>query len=708
MCNKLLSLSLSLLQKFSLNNIKRSFTIIELSVALVVAGIIAGGGFTAYKNSNPQLRSDLKKIQESMQSFFNTNGRLPYPAYYKDDKDGENYLKENLTNIKEIKTQSANANQQENQTIQNKVLFGVVPTRTLGLNDDYAYDSYGKNIEYVVNSALTEKIGDENNEYKKADYNVNKEGKYIVSYKNKINENEVITIMPNLSITKIKTNQTTKNAGYILMSKQKQKKCFISIKSNTFEENLPNDNEKIKNNCFANEIIERFYQGYSKDFDEIVVFKSLNDMIYSLSNENETVNEMTQGNIIQYQPRISKKLETEKKDVVGAINEVNNKFKIVRVLDKTQGEEDVLYYLTKDTEDYNAGLYVWDTETEDYESVGGGSGDGTPVGTIISYGGKEIPYGYLLCDGKKYNRTIYKELFNAIGTSYGAGDGSTTFAVPNLNQRFIEGTTADEQVGKYISAGLPNISGSLTIGDGAYWGGGSGIVSGFGGSSSEDPDRGNWGSSTAYFSAQNSNPIYGRSSTVQPASLRVKYLIKYTKKQEKKKDENVLPPKSQLQPQDITFICEAMYPVGSVYINYVDARNPEYILLCGKWESINTNYYLMSVSPAQNNADYDAYNNAYGNFANTYLGECLPNITGNFTSYSAGHGGYLTLTYRMNGVFYSAGGPGFQGCNISTAYCFEGANGIGFNATRSSHRYRDNCLAVRPASYGVYMWKRTG
>ena len=53
------------------------------------------------------------------------------------------------------------------------------------------------------------------------------------------------------------------------------------------------------------------------------------------------------------------------------------------------------------------------------------------AGTIIPWGSSSIPYGWLLCDGSAVSRTNYKALFNAIGTNYGSGDGSTTFNLPN-------------------------------------------------------------------------------------------------------------------------------------------------------------------------------------------------------------------------------------------------------------------------------------
>lgn len=57
-----------------------------------------------------------------------------------------------------------------------------------------------------------------------------------------------------------------------------------------------------------------------------------------------------------------------------------------------------------------------------------------PVGSIQAYGGNSAPWGWLLCQGQAISRATYAELFNVIGTSFGAGDGSTTFNVPDLRE----------------------------------------------------------------------------------------------------------------------------------------------------------------------------------------------------------------------------------------------------------------------------------
>lgn len=63
------------------------------------------------------------------------------------------------------------------------------------------------------------------------------------------------------------------------------------------------------------------------------------------------------------------------------------------------------------------------------------SGNETPVGAILAFGGTAVPAGYLACNGAAFSRLLYAELFAAIGTTWGAGDGSTTFNVPDLMGR---------------------------------------------------------------------------------------------------------------------------------------------------------------------------------------------------------------------------------------------------------------------------------
>ena len=148
-----------------------------------------------------------------------------------------------------------------------------------------------------------------------------------------------------------------------------------------------------------------------------------------------------------------------------------------------------------------------------------------PPGTLIHYAGRTVPSGWLICNGANVSRKDYAALFAAIGTTYGAGDGSTTFGLPNLNGRFLEGTTSTSEVGTYKSAGLPNITGSFTSHGntgamqttGAFTNGGTGVHSNSGGASD---------GRHVYMDANRCSYVYGGTGTVQPAALLTLVLIK--------------------------------------------------------------------------------------------------------------------------------------------------------------------------------------
>ncbi len=63
-----------------------------------------------------------------------------------------------------------------------------------------------------------------------------------------------------------------------------------------------------------------------------------------------------------------------------------------------------------------------------------------PSGMIMPFGGSSAPTGFLSCDGSAISRTTYSTLFTAIGTTWGVGDGSGTFNIPDLRAMFLRGT----------------------------------------------------------------------------------------------------------------------------------------------------------------------------------------------------------------------------------------------------------------------------
>ena len=140
-----------------------------------------------------------------------------------------------------------------------------------------------------------------------------------------------------------------------------------------------------------------------------------------------------------------------------------------------------------------------------------------PPGLITFFHATDVPEGWLLCNGAAVSRTTYSRLFAKIGTKYGAGDGSTTFALPNLDGRVLQGTTNTGNVGNYLEAQLPNITG-FTGGVVGYWG-----SSATGSFSSEQNAQADLvvGSTVAYteitVDASKSSSIYSGSSLQQKA-----------------------------------------------------------------------------------------------------------------------------------------------------------------------------------------------
>lgn len=70
-----------------------------------------------------------------------------------------------------------------------------------------------------------------------------------------------------------------------------------------------------------------------------------------------------------------------------------------------------------------------------------------PAGIVMPFAGSVAPQGYLLCDGSAVDRTTYATLFAVIGTTFGIGDGSTTFNLPDMSGRVALGESQTHALG---------------------------------------------------------------------------------------------------------------------------------------------------------------------------------------------------------------------------------------------------------------------
>ena len=153
-----------------------------------------------------------------------------------------------------------------------------------------------------------------------------------------------------------------------------------------------------------------------------------------------------------------------------------------------------------------------------------------PTGSYIQFAGSQAPAGFLVCNGGAISRTTYSALFAVIGTTYGSGDGSTTFNLPNLTDRFLQGSTIS---GTVKNAGLPDITGGIRIhgsGTGTNIQSATGSFVGVGVRNSFYSGT-QIGVANSYdgfnLKASLSSSIYGNSATVQPPALTCLICIKY-------------------------------------------------------------------------------------------------------------------------------------------------------------------------------------
>lgn len=146
-----------------------------------------------------------------------------------------------------------------------------------------------------------------------------------------------------------------------------------------------------------------------------------------------------------------------------------------------------------------------------------------PVGALIM-GPVPTMAGFLLCNGQAVSRTQYSALYALLGTSFGSGDGGTTFNLPDYRGCFLRGLGGDSAADMYTKQpmGAPDITGTVgrtfaSENSGAFYtvnitstsqgGSGGGVLHGF--------------------SASRSNSAYGAAQEFRPVNFAINYFIKY-------------------------------------------------------------------------------------------------------------------------------------------------------------------------------------
>ncbi len=170
---------------------------------------------------------------------------------------------------------------------------------------------------------------------------------------------------------------------------------------------------------------------------------------------------------------------------------------------------------------YDAGLDKWVLQNPATGVIAGG----VPVGSVDYFAMETPPVSYLKADGSAVGRETYPDLFAAIGTTFGEGDGETTFNLPDLIGRFAEGSAMP---GVVKEAGLPDIEGNIarTAQDYLRQTNGTFVQTDTSSNVLNAATNGSILSFVTNFKASRSNSIYGASDTVQPPALTLLPCIK--------------------------------------------------------------------------------------------------------------------------------------------------------------------------------------
>jgi microcystin-dependent protein len=87
--------------------------------------------------------------------------------------------------------------------------------------------------------------------------------------------------------------------------------------------------------------------------------------------------------------------------------------------------------------------------------------EGIPTATIVPWSSASVPTGFLECNGQTVSRSTYSALFAIVGTTYGAGDGSSTFLVPDLQDNVAVGKSNNKALGSTAGANTVASTGNV-------------------------------------------------------------------------------------------------------------------------------------------------------------------------------------------------------------------------------------------------------
>lgn len=328
--------------------------------------------------------------------------------------------------------------------------------------------------------------------------------------------------------------------------------------------------------------------------------------------------------------------------------------------------------------------------------------DSVPIGAIQAFGGRVAPEGWLICDGSAISREDYIDLFTAIGTTYGDGDGNTTFNIPDFSGRtaigmsatYILGDADGEETHTLTVDEMPSHSHTnlYHTSSGTGWGY-------------------NYQNIGQRSQPTESSGGIGNTGGNQPHNNMQPYIvINYIIKAFQPPTDNVI---KSLDPDRL--LLDAFYPVGSEYSTINSAFNPN-ITWGGTWtsEEMSEDYIVeegtsgiwtyrkwssgISECWGKHSATLSHYASVMGGNAYTTGEIALPNAVFNsapIISYSARVGGNIALTGTISGTFTAS---------AITLYALSNASGSRYTEWLVN---AEGLWKTYEAPKTVYKWTRT-
>lgn len=158
----------------------------------------------------------------------------------------------------------------------------------------------------------------------------------------------------------------------------------------------------------------------------------------------------------------------------------------------------------------------------------GGKVVSVATGIMAPFAGTSAPSGWLICDGSAVSRTDYADLFAQIGSTYGDGDGSSTFNLPDCNG-FLPLYDSGKTIGNYTNGGVPNVLGTMynvLIGSAGTGADGSLYIDNQRNYAIKN-DGTNEFQINVKLDASRSSAVYDSGTTVRPAGVYTLWCIKY-------------------------------------------------------------------------------------------------------------------------------------------------------------------------------------